>query len=199
MRMRITRLGALFALATVVISAPAWAEKFEAQVGEGSEVVFDSHAPMEKFQGKTDQISGWLEADLTDLTQPVTMEIQVDLASFDTGKGKRNKHMRENHLETEKFPLAVFKGGTLSEMSATSFAVGDMVEFDLTGTLSLHGVDREMTCHVKLSQPESSDLQVEAKFDVMLPDFSIKRPKFLIVKLAEDQKVTATLVMKKES
>jgi len=198
MRRKNTLLGAWVVLFVTTISLPALAERFEVVAGGESKVVFDSRAPLEKFQGKTDQISGWLEVDLADLTQPISLQVQVDLASFDTGKGKRNKHMRENHLETDKYPVAVFDGGRLSELTASSLTPGSEIEFDLTGTLSLHGVEREMMSHVKLSMTAEGELQVEAKFDVLLPDYKIKRPRFLIVKLAEDQKVTVTLSMRKE-
>jgi len=142
---------------------------------------------------------GWLEADLNDLSLPVTMKVEVDLASFDTGKSKRNKHMRENHLETDKFPTAIFSGGTLSNLTGEQLLDDESLEFDLKGNLDLHGVEREMMCHVILRRESAEELSVVATFDVLLPDHQIKRPKFLVVKLAEDQKVTVTLTMKKES
>ena len=177
----------------------ALAERYEIVVGDKTEVVFESHAPMEKFKGRTGQVQGWLEVDLDDLTSPVELVVEVDLASFDTGKGKRNRHMRENHLETDKYPAAFFRGGQVSEATASGLAVGGTVALKLTGTLDLHGVTREMTCEVTLQRPAAAELLVEARFVVLLPDHKIERPKFLIMKLGEDQKVTAQLSLKKES
>ncbi len=129
------------ALVVVVVGPDVvWAEQYEVIPGKSTEVVFDSRAPMEKFQGKTGQVLGWLTADLDDLTSPVEMEVSVELASFDTGLGKRNTHMRENHFETDKYPVAVFRGGKVSGATAKSVAVGATVELTLTGTLDLHGV-----------------------------------------------------------
>ncbi len=191
--------GTLAIIWLLAMPVNAATERYNIVTGGDSEVVFDSHAPLEKFQGKTDQVFGWLEVDLNDLSQPVRMEVEVDLASFDTGKGKRNKHMRENHLETDKFPKAVFSGGTLSKLTGKQLLPEEPVEFDLKGTLSLHGVEREMVCHVILRRESAEQLKIVAKFEVLLPDYEIKRPKFLIVKLAVDQKVTVTLTMQKES
>ncbi|MBK9304990.1 MAG: YceI family protein [bacterium] len=39
--------------------------------------------------------------------------MDVDLAALDTGIGLRNRHMRENHLETDRFPQAVFRGARI--------------------------------------------------------------------------------------
>jgi polyisoprenoid-binding protein YceI len=188
--------------ATLVLTAwpaPAVAERYAVSVGAGSEVVFESRAPMEKFKGKTNQVSGWIEADLDDLNQPVSLEVRVDLASFDTGIGKRNGHMRENHFETDKYPVAVFSGGQISEATAASLAVGATIAFKLSGELDLHGVVRKMVCDVTLVRSSAETLQGEAQFKVLLPDHDIDRPKFLMLKLAEDQTVTVTLQMQKES
>ncbi len=197
--MRKLTLAILLALGLTFGSGVALAERYEIVAGSGTEIVFQSRAPMEKFEGKTGQVQGWLDADLSALDQAVELEVQVDLASFDTGKGKRNRHMRENHLETGKYPHAIFRGGQVSGQSALALAVGGTVSLQLTGTLDLHGVTREMTCEVTLNRPTASDLQVEAKFEVLLPDHQIKRPKFLVMKLAEDQQVNVSLQLKKES
>ena len=189
----------LWLLAVLVWPAAALAEQYEVVPGAGTEIVFDSRAPMEKFQGKTGQVLGWLTADLDDLTSPVELEVSVDLASFDTGMGKRNQHMRDNHFETEKYPLAVFRGGQVSEAQDHGVAVGEMTELKLTGTLDLHGVTREITCDVILKRTAIDELLVEAHFEVLLPDHRISRPKFLMLKLAEDQQVNVFLSLKKES
>ncbi len=188
--------GLLLALGLFAWPAAALAERYEIVAGSGTEVVFKSRAPMENFEGKTGQVQGWLEADLAALGQKVEMEVSVDLASFDTGKGKRNRHMRENHFETEKYPRAVFRGGTVSAVSTPKLPVGGEATLTLTGQLDLHGVAREMSCEVTLKRPAEGELLVEARFEVLLPDHQIERPKFLVMKLAEDQKVIAKLVLK---
>lgn len=176
-----------------------WATHFAVVPGERTGVVFESRAPMEKFKGRTDQVRGWLDADLDDLTHPVRLEIQVDLASFDTGMGKRNKHMRENHFETDRYPVAVFSGGEVTEPTSDALTVGGKASLKLTGTLDLHGVKHEMTCVVNLTRPETGTVLVEAEFIVWLQDHRIKRPKFLVMKLAEDQQVTVHILLREAS
>lgn len=186
-------------LVLVIWPGAVLAEHFVVVPGAETRIVFDSRAPMEKFQGKTGAVSGWLDADLDDLSSPVKLAITVDLASFDTGMSKRNKHMRENHFETEKFPTATFSGGQITQSTAPALAVGATVELALTGILDLHGVRHETACAVTLTRPTADSVQVTARFEVLLPDHRIKRPKFLVMKLAEDQQVTARILLQKES
>lgn len=197
MRRFIMMITVLAAWAQGATTGAMAATRYEIVPGSGTEVVFESRAPMEKFEGRTGQVGGWLEADLDDLTAPFELAVTVDLASFDTGIGKRNGHMRENHLETGKFPTAVFSGGELAAGSVTAVPIGGPITLQLHGTLDLHGVTRGMTCSLELERPDKETLHVTARFDVLLSDHRIERPKFLMLKMAEDQKVTARLVLQK--
>ena len=179
-------------------SASAATARYVVVPGSGTEVVFESHAPMETFTGHTDQVTGWLEADLDDLTVPLDLEVTVDLASFDTGIGKRNDHMRDNHFETATYPVAIFRGGLLAADSPAAVPIGGSTELQLTGTLDLHGVAREMTCTVTVDRQDAATLAVRAEFGILLPDHAIERPKFLFLKLAEDQEVKVDLVLQRE-
>jgi polyisoprenoid-binding protein YceI len=167
-------------------------------VADGSEVVFTSKAPMESFDGRTDQVTGHLTCDPANLRQPVDLRMVVDLASLDTGIGLRNDHMRKNHLETDTYPEAVFTGGTVADCSAQTLAPGAPVDLTLVGTFDLHGVAREMTIPATVTMSEAGDLTVTASFQVKLSDHEIKRPKFLVMKLADEQAVTIDLALRRE-
>jgi polyisoprenoid-binding protein YceI len=167
----------------------AQAEAVRYEILPGSEVVFESKAPMEKFKGTTKEVSGWFEADLANLDGPVALEVRVELASFDTGKKKRNKHMRENHLETDKYPQAVFRAGgagsVRSEDGKTIVA--------LKGEMDLHGVSKEVTYEIVLDYRADGTVVVETEFIVKLSEHDIDRPRFLVMKLADEQKVSVKL------
>lgn len=184
----------ILALAASLVPTAVMAARFEI-VGEGaSEIVFVSKAPMETFKGRTNQLSGWFDADLDNLAGPVTLEVEVDLASFDTGKKKRNQHMRDNHLETEKFPRAWFRAGTILSSSAASLAAGQEVRLVVNGILDLHGVKKEMDCELVVGRSTDGSVTITGEFPVLLSDFAIKRPKFLVLKLADEQRVQINLL-----
>ena len=90
--------------ALVVCAAPARAATYVVKPGSGTQVVFTAKATTETFEGRTDRMEGRLDVDPASVGDSVTVHLEVDLASLDTGSKMRNKHMRENHLETAKFP-----------------------------------------------------------------------------------------------
>ncbi len=158
-----------------------------------SEVVFTSKALWEKFDGKTRDVSGFVDADLNNLKGPVTLEVTVDLASFDTGMKKRNQHMRENHLETDTYPTATFKAGRVLEASPASLAAGTTGQLVVEGVLDLHGVQKTYEVPLTVELAADGSLRVRGEFAVMLEDHAIERPQKLVVKLAEKQEVKIDL------
>ncbi len=158
-------------------------------------VTFTSDAPLEQVVGKTHMVTGYVS--LPDGTLPGQAEIHLDLASLDTGLSFRNKHMRENHLETQIFPEAVFTlhsliipGGTLSP--------GDRTAVKVSGELALHGVTREIAPETYLTLSGGGDeLRIESSFSISLKEHHIKRPEFLVMKLADEQKIDVRLVARR--
>ena len=174
----------------LLCAASVRAGVFEVKAGAPNQVVFTSKATAESFQGKTDKISGRITLDPAQLTDSVTVYIEVDLASLDTGLGKRDQHMRENHLETKKYPKATFQGATLR--NAGTLVAGTPTTFDIEGAFTLHGVTRRMRATVEVVLKDNRTLQFKTEFPVALADHKIDRPKFLFLKLADVQQVAGT-------
>jgi polyisoprenoid-binding protein YceI len=118
--------------------------------------------------------------------------IEVDMASLDTGLGKRDQHMRDNHLETKKYPKAIFQGATLRSGAGSALVEGTPVTFDVEGAFTLHGVTRRMRAEIEVTLKDPGTLEFKTAFPVALADYKIDRPKFLFLKLAEVQQVAVT-------
>ncbi|RKZ11986.1 hypothetical protein DRQ50_12675 [bacterium] len=190
--------GPIIIAVMVLAAVSARAERWTV-AATGAEVVFTSKAPLETFRGRTADLTGWLDFDPKNLVGGVSGELVVDPASFDTGKKKRNRHMRENHLETVKYPTArLLPESVISASSTTLPAVGE-VTLRLLGTLDLHGVPRRMEWDIRLSRREDGSVAVTAAFGVLLSDHGIKRPRFLVMKLADEQQVDVRFVMQPEA
>ncbi len=174
-------------------AAVAHAADYVLTPGAGSTVSFESKAPVESFRGETHTINGRFSADLDSLAGEVAVTVEVDLASLDTGIGLRNKHMRENHLETDRFPQAVFRGARILEAAPASLLPGGACEITLVGELDLHGVVKPLTLRAKLALSLDGVLTVTADFPVRLSDHAIPRPGFLTMKLADEQRVSLHL------
>jgi polyisoprenoid-binding protein YceI len=186
---------AVVAIALVATATATSAEttQYLIATGQPSRVTFESKAPAETFTGETDQVSGTIELDPAAIADVITLQVEVDLASFSTGIGLRDKHMREQHLHTEQFPRAVFTGGKVSELSARELTPEKPVTGTLEGELTLHGVTKPITARFELAL-DGTVLHAVAQFGVTLADFEIPRPKFLMLKLGETQAVTVALV-----
>jgi polyisoprenoid-binding protein YceI len=188
------RTAFLAAVLAVSVAAAVHAADYVLVPGAGSTVSFESKAPVESFRGETRTVGGRIGADLGHLTGEIAVSIEVDLASLDTGIGLRNRHMRENHLETARFPQAVFRGARILAASPDSLIPGGSCEVDVAGELDLHGVVKPMTCHARLDLSRDGVLTVATDFPVRLSDHAIPRPGFLTMKLADEQRVSLRLV-----
>ena len=153
-------------------------------------VVFVSKAPLEDFSGRTNSVSGRLRVDPDDLAAGLELSIEVQLADLDTGIGLRNRHMRENHLHTKEFPVAVFAGHAFAPESPASLPIGETTAIEVEGRFDLHGVELPRTLEVRVTRTASGSLEIESKFAVSLQAHEIPRPKFLVMKIADEQQLT---------
>jgi polyisoprenoid-binding protein YceI len=185
-------------LAVLILFAPVrtYGATFAITPGVENKVVFASRATLENFQGKTNQVSGSITFDSLAIGDSVSTRIEVDLSSLDTGIPLRNKHMRENHLETAKYPKAVFKGGRVLETSGLTLDPGQSVRLRLAGAFEIHGVTRSLDVPVEVERMKDGAVSVSSHFDVTLADYKIARPAFIMLKLEPTQHVTVHLVGK---
>jgi polyisoprenoid-binding protein YceI len=192
--MRITTALAWLWLASLIPIGPARAAEFRIRPGGPSRIEFLSKATLESFKGRTDRVEGRIVIDPAVESDTATVEVEVDLTALDTGIRKRNEDMRENHLETAKYPKAVFRGVTILAPGAV-LEPGKKTVLDLEGTFTLHGVSRRLRTPVEVvyePKGEGGTIRFETEFPVSLEDYRISRPRFLFLKLADVQQVTVT-------
>jgi hypothetical protein len=95
--------------------------------------------------------------------------------------------MRDNYLETKRFPFAAFSGRieTLEPAAPGRFRVVAV------GGLAIHGVERsrQIECRVDPAgtapATESEDLRVRCSFPVALPDHQISIPRLMFMRINE--------------
>jgi hypothetical protein len=95
-------------------------------------------------RGKTKNLSGTIVVDPAAAFDSMSVHLEVDLTTLDTGIAKRNQHMRDHHLETSKYPKAVFDGAAVTGAQGATLEPGKAATFDCEGTFSLHGVSRRL-------------------------------------------------------
>jgi polyisoprenoid-binding protein YceI len=164
---------------------PAGAQEYQVDLSRENRVRFVSDAPLEDFEGVTSRIDGFLFLSGggldggTDLSAS-EFYFEVDLASLDTGIGLRNRHMRENYLETEEFPYASFSGRLVALDKESDGGFRAVTR----GSFSVHGVEqeREIVCQ---GEEEGEGLRVRCAFQVTLSDHGIPIPKLMFMKIDE--------------
>jgi polyisoprenoid-binding protein YceI len=173
---------------SLLFSTAVHAAQFIVKAGAPNQVVFTSKAATESFQGKTNQMQGSITVDPAQVGDSVLVHIEVDLTTLDTGISKRDQHMRENHLETGKYPKAIFDGVSVKTPGAV-LAAGTTSKLDVEGNFTLHGVTRRLRTTIDVLLKDPKTLQFKTNFLVPLADYKIDRPKFLFLKLGEVQEV----------
>ena len=156
--------------ATTAVAANAW------RVGQGDVHVICPMTVGGSFDAKTTALSGSVTPSASG-SPAFDGSLAVDLRTLDTGIGLRNEHLRENYLEVDKG--TGFDTATLSEIDLKGLSP-DAPEGkgSFAGLLTVHGVTKTVTGAVDVRRV-GAGLRVTASFPVNLPDYSIRKPRYL--------------------
>lgn len=110
-----------------------------------------------------------------------TLNFTVDLASLEVDQGQ--SEMLQKHLQTPDFfdvatyPKATFVSKSISDgVDATAFASAEGATHTVTGTFDIHGVQKEISFPVTISDDGAGNLTAKAKFAVNRQDFKLVYP-----------------------
>lgn len=127
-----------------------------------------THGKFKKFEGKID----------LDREHPENSSVsaRIDIRSIDTGIVKRDNHLRSpEFFDVEKYPEMTFKSRSAKQ---TGPQAGDIL-----GDLTMHGVTKPITLHVKLvSSPND---QKQTRWSVTTEPLNRKEFKLMFAQAAE--------------
>ncbi len=162
---------------------------------------FSSKAPIETIVGTTNQVTGKITFDPDDLSKPAHGSVAVDIVSLNTGIKLRDEHMRgEDYLNTDTYPTATFVIDNPVIAKVKSLVPGETVAVEVKGKFTVHGVTKDITIKgnagyfmenpalAKMGYPGDM-FNFDGEFSINLSDYNIKRPQFLVMKLAEEVKI----------
>lgn len=178
-------------IAGVLLALSAFAAEYTVDKKQENSVKFTSEAPVEKIVGTTQKIDGYVLLDDAAETPNGEFYFEVDLASLDTGIGLRNRHMRDNYLETKNYPFASY-GGKIVQAEATD----DGYHVLTKGVFDLHGVKKEMEIRGTVTRTDGG-WRAQSKFTVALADHNIERPQLMLLKIGETIEVEVVVNVKK--
>ena len=111
----------------------------------GSTIGFEVHQFLGTTHGKFTAFNGKIQVD-REHPENSSVMAQIDVRSIDTRIKKRDDHLRSGEFfNVEKFPQIAFKSRSVKQLGPESG--------DILGDLTMHGVTRPVTLHVKLLTP----------------------------------------------
>jgi polyisoprenoid-binding protein YceI len=146
------KLRVLFAVVVIAGLSPVAtaAERYKFD-SSGSTIGFGVHQFLGTTHGKFAKFSGKIEID-RERPENSLVTAQIDVRSIDTGIKKRDDHLLSpEFFNVEKFPQMTFKSRSVKRTGPQSG--------DILGDLTMHGVTRPVTLHVKLLTPISDTSQ----------------------------------------
>ncbi|MCH7410893.1 YceI family protein [Belliella sp. DSM 111904] len=164
----------------------AFAQVYKTETGKAE---FLSKAPLNEFVGTSDKLNGLIDLDKN------LVDFFIDLNTLKTGISLRDKHMRENYLETKKYPFAEFTG---KFKTIPKFDQKSQEEVIVLGVFKIHGVERKVEIPATIQKTSNNnEVAFQSKFIIKLSDYKITIPKVVFYELAEEQEVTISGILKK--
>ncbi|MCH7400359.1 YceI family protein [Belliella kenyensis] len=167
------------------LAEDAFAQVYKTEKGKAE---FLSKAPLNEFVGTSSNLNGLIDVDKN------LVDFFIDLNTLKTGISLRDKHMRENYLETKKYPFSEFTG---KFKTLPKFDQKNHDEVFVVGVFKIHGVEKQVEIPASVQKTSSNELAFESKFVIKLSDYKIAIPKVVFYELAEEQEVTISGVLKK--
>ncbi len=148
---------AILTVAVTFAAARSWSATYAVTGNPATDTVsFASSASLEFIEGTTTKISGSFDFDPAGPDSIVGGILSVDLASLRTGIELRDEHMREKHLQTDKYPNAYFQLLSVTSMP-TAIVPGQVYSVTGDGYFYIHGVKRKITPKIQFELPADAD------------------------------------------
>jgi len=133
------------AVAVVSLSSAALANETYGFGPSGSTIGFSVHQFLGTTQGKFTKFNGKIDVN-REHPENSSVTAQIDVRSIDTRIKKRDDHLRSaEFFNVDKYPQITFKSRSVKRTGPQSG--------DILGDLTIHGVTKPITLHVKLLTP----------------------------------------------
>jgi polyisoprenoid-binding protein YceI len=184
-------------LTLTTLASAAWAapQSFDFKDPKGvNNAVFKLDAPLEAINGSANGISGTVTFDPA-APAATKGKLVVAAASLHVPNPMMKEHLHgEQWLNVAKHPEITFEAISLSNVKTT----GDSTTADMTGTLSIKGVAKQVTAPVKFTYLKDklgarTNGQMQGDLLVIRSSFAIKRSDFGINPKAPEDKVADTI------
>jgi polyisoprenoid-binding protein YceI len=144
--------------------------------------------------GTTNAITGDLYLTPAGLAPGTTSKFTVDLRQLKTDESMRDNYVRNNVLQTNRFPTAEFVAESVSSWPA-NYVEGQEVSLDLKGALTIHGVTKPVTWAVK-ARRAGDTLTGIADIDFNMSEYGITPPQVPVARAEDGVHLQITVLAK---
>jgi polyisoprenoid-binding protein YceI len=134
--------------------------------------------------GRTSAVTGKVVVDGNSVTSAT---ITADLTQLKSDNNMRDGQLRNQAIQTSRFPTATFELSQPVALDA-SLAAGQQINTTLNGKLTLHGVTRDVAIPVQ-AQLTNGLLVVVGSTDIKFSDYNVSKPNGQSVLSIEDHGV----------
>jgi polyisoprenoid-binding protein YceI len=137
-----------------------------------------------EVRGSTNQIEGTVQLDLA-TAELGANRFTVDLVSLATGQNDRDGWIRDNALESNRYPLAVFEA-TEIQNAPTDYQEGQEATFQLVGHMTIRDITNPMTFDVTATL-EGDTIRGFAEGRTQMTAWGFEPPSFLGTLTVQDE------------
>jgi polyisoprenoid-binding protein YceI len=131
--------------------------------------------------GRTSSVTGSLTASGTSIT---AVEMSADLTTLKSDSEQRDGRLRDDGLQTSRFPTAMFKLTTPIELGSVPVE-GETVNATATGDLTIHGMTKSVQIPIQ-AQLKGNVVTVVGSIGIVFTDYGFSGPSSFKVLSVED-------------
>jgi len=154
---------------------------------KSGKIYFNASAKLEKVEATTRSAIAVVDS------KTGKLQFAVMLKGFEFEKSLMQEHFNENYVESDKYPKSEFTGQIINN-SEINYTKDGNYDAKVKGTITLHGVTKDVVASGKLSVKEGK-LGLNAVFDILLSDFKIDIPGLVRENISNDTKITIECLM----
>jgi polyisoprenoid-binding protein YceI len=166
---------------------------------EVEETFFNENNKLETAIGVTTKVNGEISLDTANPSKTSVGEITVDISLLQSiqhekgrASGRRDGFIRNNSLESSKFPIAKFKP-TKIEGLPEAYQAGQELSFKMTGDMTIRETTKPATWDVK-AKLDGEKLVGTATTQIKMSEFGVVPPRLAFLSVVDDTKLKVEFV-----
>ena len=137
--------------------------------------------------GRTKGVAGDILVDFNDPAKSQIGDIVINVSQLASDEGRRDNFIRNNGLESSRYPEATFKTTAISGLPA-QVKTGDVLNFTISGDLTVKQTTRPVTWQVQLTVGDKQ-LSGTAETAIKMSDFGVGPIRLAILATEDDMKL----------